>query len=152
MVLIRKTCLSMLACRCTPLLWMRTTKWSYSMPRASVAASQQATSAQQNMQIAGDRAASLTRRHACMTESEWAKMDLWQSPKSSPQIFRFLSAEPLASRAPSEEMSKDRTGSLWPYSARKNFMLSVKYTCRHMNSVTFMLMLRLSQPISGLIM
>ena len=65
----------------------------------------------------------------CMTESAWAKMDLWQSPKSSPQILRFLSAEPLARRVPSEEMSMDKTGSLCPYRAMKNFMVSVKYTC-----------------------
>ena len=70
------------------------------------------------------------RKLACMTESECAKMDLWQSPKSSPQILRFLSAEPLASSVPSEDMSMDRTGSLCPYNAKKNFIVSVKYTCR----------------------
>lgn len=28
--------------------------------------------------------------------SSWANMERWQSPKSSPQIFTFLSAEPVA--------------------------------------------------------
>ena len=46
--------------------------------------------------------------------SSWAKIDLWQSPKSSPHNLTFLSPEPLARRVPSVEMSSDNTGSLWP--------------------------------------
>jgi len=41
----------------------------------------------------------------------------------------FLSAEPDTSRVESEEMSKESTGSLWPYSDRKNLRLSAKKTC-----------------------
>lgn len=37
----------------------------------------------------------------CAYLSSCAKRDLWQSPKSRPQIFTFLSAEPVAIRAPS---------------------------------------------------
>ena len=67
--------------------------------------------------------------HTCMTESWCAKSDLWQSPKSRPQILIFLSALPETSRVLSEEMSMDNTGSLCPYSDRKNFKLSRKNTC-----------------------
>lgn len=31
--------------------------------------------------------------------SSWANMERWQSPKSRPQIFTFLSAEPVAMSA-----------------------------------------------------
>lgn len=37
----------------------------------------------------------------CTYLSSCAKRDLWQSPKSKPQIFTFLSAEPVAMSAPS---------------------------------------------------
>lgn len=46
-----------------------------------------------------------------MTLSSWAKIDLWQSPKSSPQIFTFLSAEQVTMSLESCEMSIDKTGS-----------------------------------------
>ncbi len=42
--------------------------------------------------------------------------------------FRFLSADPLANRVPSELMSIDRTGSLCPYSDSQNLRLSAKKT------------------------
>lgn len=64
-----------------------------------------------------------------ITESSCALMDRWQSPKSRPQILMFLSADAEARRVPSEEMSMERTGSLCPYSERKNFRLSAKNTC-----------------------
>ena len=64
-----------------------------------------------------------------MMESWCANSDLWQSPKSRPQILMFLSALPETSSAPSDEMSIDSTGSLCPYSDRKNFRLSRKKTC-----------------------
>ena len=64
-----------------------------------------------------------------MTESPCAKSERWQSPKSRPQILRFLSAEPLTSSVESEEMSMASTGSLCPYRLRKNFRLSRKKTC-----------------------
>jgi hypothetical protein len=63
-----------------------------------------------------------------MTESSWARRDLWQSPKSSPQILTFLSAEPEMSMVESEEMSRDITGSLCPYRDRKNLSVSAKKT------------------------
>ena len=65
----------------------------------------------------------------CMMESACAKRERWQSPKSRPQILRFLSAAPLMSRLESEEMSMLSTGSLCPYSDKKNFRLSRKCTC-----------------------
>jgi hypothetical protein len=40
----------------------------------------------------------------------------------------FLSAEPDTKSVESEEMSKESTGSLWPYKDRKNLRLSVKNT------------------------
>jgi hypothetical protein len=46
-----------------------------------------------------------------------------------PQILRFLSADPLASKAPSDDMSIVKTGSLCPYSDTKNFKESEKNTC-----------------------
>jgi hypothetical protein len=69
------------------------------------------------------------RGRACMMESACANRERWQSPKSRPQIFMFLSAEPLMSREESEEMSMLSTGSLCPYSDKKNFRLSMKCTC-----------------------
>jgi len=60
-----------------------------------------------------------------MTESWWAKMDLWQSLKSSPQILMFLSADPVTNRVLSEEISMDSTGSLWPYRLPFSFRLSM---------------------------
>ncbi len=63
-----------------------------------------------------------------MTESACAKRLLWQSPKSRPQILIFLSAAPLTRRVLSDEMSMLSTGSLWPYSDRKNLRVSVKKT------------------------
>ena len=60
--------------------------------------------------------------------SSWAKMDLWQSPKSRPHILRFLSAPPVAISAESEETSMAVTGSLWPYNERKNLRVSAKNT------------------------
>lgn len=47
----------------------------------------------------------------CMMLSSCAKMDLWQSPKSSPQILTFLSAEEVTMSLESEEISRERTGS-----------------------------------------
>ena len=47
-------------------------------------------------------------------------MDLWQSPKSMPQIFTFLSADPVTNSVESDEISKQRTGNLCPYIDRKN--------------------------------
>jgi len=68
-------------------------------------------------------------------------MDLWQSPKSKPQIFKFLSIEPVTIRSPSDEISIHSTGSLWPYKERKNLSESIKKTCKghrklHQNDVT----------------
>ena len=53
--------------------------------------------------------------------SSWANMDLWQSPKSKPQILMLRSAEPVTRRVLSLDISIHRTGSLWPYSERKNW-------------------------------
>lgn len=66
--------------------------------------------------------------------SACAKMDLWQSPKSKPQIFIFLSAEPVTIKSPSDEISIHRTGSLWPYNERKNLNVSAKWTWK-MNEI-----------------
>ena len=56
-------------------------------------------------------------------------MDLWQSLKSRPQILMFLSAEAVTSRVLSDEMSIERTGSLWPYRLPFSFKLSMKSIC-----------------------
>lgn len=64
-----------------------------------------------------------------MMESECAKMERWQSPKSRPQILMFLSAEPLMSSVESLLMSMLSTGSLCPCNDRKNFSVSMKNTC-----------------------
>lgn len=56
-------------------------------------------------------------------------MDLWQSLKSKPQILMFLSAEAVTSSVLSEEMSMERTGSLWPYRLPFSFRLSMKSIC-----------------------
>ena len=60
----------------------------------------------------------------CMMESSCAKMDLWQSLKSRPQILMFLSAEPETSSVLSEEMSIVKTGSLCPYRLPFSFNVS----------------------------
>ena len=59
-------------------------------------------------------------------DSPCAKIDLWQLPKSSPQILIFLSAEPEISILLSEEMSIVNTGSLWPNNVRNNLSESEK--------------------------
>ena len=55
-----------------------------------------------------------------MMLSSWANRLRWQSPKSSPHTLTVLSAEPVARRVPSSDISMDMTGSLWPYKDRKN--------------------------------
>ena len=65
-----------------------------------------------------------------MTESLWAKMDLWQSLKSMPQILMFLSADAVTSSVLSEEMSMASTGSLWPYKLPFSLRLSRNNTCK----------------------
>jgi hypothetical protein len=50
--------------------------------------------------------------------------------------LRFLSAEALMSSDESEDMSMLNTGSLCPYSDRKNFSVSMKNTCHtHMPQI-----------------
>jgi len=49
-----------------------------------------------------------------MIDELWAKMNLWQLPKSRPQILRFLSADPETNKVLSEDTSMARTGSLCP--------------------------------------
>jgi hypothetical protein len=50
-----------------------------------------------------------------MMASVWANIDLWQSPKSKPQIFTFLSLLAVTNKVSSDEMSMAITGSLCPY-------------------------------------
>ena len=57
-----------------------------------------------------------------------AKSDLWQSPKSRPQSLSVLSAEPEARSVESEDMSRQRAGSLWPYREREKRRVSTKNT------------------------
>ena len=64
-----------------------------------------------------------------MMESSCAKIDLWQSLKSRPQILMFLSAEPETSSVLSEEMSIVRTGSLCPYRLPFSFNVSKNRIC-----------------------
>lgn len=47
-------------------------------------------------------------------------MDLWQSPKSMPQILTLRSDEAVTMSVLSYEISMLRTGNLWPYRERKN--------------------------------
>ena len=49
-----------------------------------------------------------------VTASEWAKRVLMQCPKSISQNLISLSVLPVASKASSEEISKELMGSLWP--------------------------------------
>lgn len=51
----------------------------------------------------------------CAHLSSCAKRDLWQSPKSKPQIFTFLSAEPVAISAPSYEEERKHIASTWSF-------------------------------------
>lgn len=62
------------------------------------------------------------KKSALIYLSSWAKIDLWQSPKSSPQILMFRSADPDTNSVLSWEMSMQVTGSLCPYSDRKNYI------------------------------
>lgn len=52
--------------------------------------------------------------------SVWANIDLWQSPKSKPQIFTFLSLLAVTNKVSSDEMSMAITGSLCPYLCTTN--------------------------------
>lgn len=56
-----------------------------------------------------------------VTVSSWAKIDLWQSPKSRPQILIFRSPLPVTIRVESSQISRQDMGSLWPYNFRKNW-------------------------------
>ena len=55
-----------------------------------------------------------------MMASVWANIDLWQSPKSKPQIFTFLSLLAVTNKVSSDEMSMAITGSLCPYLCTTN--------------------------------
>ena len=55
-----------------------------------------------------------------MMASVWANIDLWQSPKSKPQIFTFLSLLAVTNKVSSDEISMAITGSLCPYLCTKN--------------------------------
>lgn len=61
-------------------------------------------------------------------ESQWMNIDLWISPNYMPHIFRFLSADPVASKLPSDDMSKLRTGSLCPQRFKSSFIESTQQT------------------------
>eukprot|EP01137_Pigoraptor_chileana_P007126 Opistho-2@52295 len=69
-----------------------------------------------------------------MMPSSCANIDLWQSPKSRPHIFTFLSADAVTSRALSELMSMDVTGNLCPYIDRKNRSVSSTNTLTVLSS------------------
>ncbi len=62
---------------------------------------------------------SLTNLRA-VTASLWMNNERWQSPKSSPQILMFLSADPDTSSVLSLDISKLSTGNLCPYNDKKN--------------------------------